>query len=275
MSKIEKTEAVAGRTYSAPALSKGLDILELLAAQTNGMRKFEIASALGRSLSEIFRMLAVLVDRQYVEFDPQSERYSLSLKMFSLSHRHPPTKRLTALAGGMMETIAQRHNQSCHLAILHGSDILVIAQIDPPGNNITAVRLGAQVPAALTASGAVLVHLWPEDELDSLVARTPDVSPALAKIFHDNIELVRNAGFCQCPSPIVEGVQNISVPIFNYGGDVAAALTVPFVHRLLSQHQSSVAETRRGLLAASEELSSRLGAETTKTAAPDPSDDDG
>ncbi len=265
MTKARKTEAVAGRTYSAPALSKGLDILELLAGQTDGMRKFEIASALGRSLSEIFRMLAVLVDRQYIDFDPQSERYSLSPKMFSLSHRHPPIKRLTALAGQMMETIAQRYNQSCHLAILHGSDILVIAQIDPPGNNITAVRLGAQVPVAITASGAVLTHLWSDQEVDELVARSPQATPPLAKKYRDNMRMVRDKGFCQCASPIVEGVQNISVPIFNYGGEVAAALTVPFVHRLLSDHQSTVTETCQGLLEVSRELSSRLGAQVAVT----------
>ncbi len=47
--------------YSAPALSKGLDILELLATQSAGMKKSDIAKSLKRSLSEIFRMLAVFV----------------------------------------------------------------------------------------------------------------------------------------------------------------------------------------------------------------------
>ena len=44
--------------YSAPALSKGLDILELLAEQSSGLKKNEIAFALGRSVSELYRMFS-------------------------------------------------------------------------------------------------------------------------------------------------------------------------------------------------------------------------
>ena len=72
--KIEVSEK-----YSAPALSKGLDILELLATQNAGMKKSDIAKSLKRSVSEIFRMLAVLVERNYVSVDEASEHYSLTL----------------------------------------------------------------------------------------------------------------------------------------------------------------------------------------------------
>ena len=75
--------------YNAPALSKGLDILELLATKSEGMKKSEIASELKRSVSEIFRMLAVLTDRSYVGIDPLSEKYTLTLKMFEQAHKNP------------------------------------------------------------------------------------------------------------------------------------------------------------------------------------------
>ena len=47
------------KPYSAPALEKGLDILELLSKQEAGLTQSEISRALGRSVSEIFRMLVV------------------------------------------------------------------------------------------------------------------------------------------------------------------------------------------------------------------------
>ena len=81
MSKLEslvqmhngKNKDSTSEKYSAPALSKGLDILELLASQSMGMKKSDIAKSLNRSLSEIFRMLAVLVERNYVSLDEASE----------------------------------------------------------------------------------------------------------------------------------------------------------------------------------------------------------
>ena len=52
--------------YRAPALDKGLDILELLARQPQGLTRAEIVKELDRNASEIYRMLERLVARQYV-----------------------------------------------------------------------------------------------------------------------------------------------------------------------------------------------------------------
>ena len=52
--------------YRAPALDKGLDILELLSEQQEGLTRTEITKELGRNASEIYRMLERLVARRYV-----------------------------------------------------------------------------------------------------------------------------------------------------------------------------------------------------------------
>ena len=54
--------------YSAPALEKGLDILELLSlCSGGGLSQSEIAEGLGRSKNEIFRMMVVLEERGYIK----------------------------------------------------------------------------------------------------------------------------------------------------------------------------------------------------------------
>ncbi|MFP3616628.1 helix-turn-helix domain-containing protein, partial [Paraburkholderia sp. SIMBA_050] len=79
--------------YRAPALDKGLDILELLAEQKSGLTRAEITKLLGRNASEMYRMLERLVARQYVVRSAGGDRYSLSLKLYALAHRHPPMNR--------------------------------------------------------------------------------------------------------------------------------------------------------------------------------------
>ena len=80
--------------YKAPALEKGLDILEFLADFPEGLSKVDIAKGLGRSLNEIFRMVSVLEKRGYILCDPETERYSLSLKLFPVANRYQPTRML-------------------------------------------------------------------------------------------------------------------------------------------------------------------------------------
>src|SRR5690606_35534132 len=85
------------RHYAAPALEKGLDILELLSAEGDGLTQHQIAQSLGRSASEIFRMLSVLERRGYL-LRAADGVYRLSLRMFELAHRHPPIRRLLTVA---------------------------------------------------------------------------------------------------------------------------------------------------------------------------------
>ena len=93
--------------YSAPALEKGLDILELLADSPAGLTQNQIAAQLGRSASELFRMVEVLERRSYVGRIAQSSAYQLTLKMFELAHRQPPVKRLLETALPRMQALAK------------------------------------------------------------------------------------------------------------------------------------------------------------------------
>ena len=51
------SETAEKERYRAPALDKGLDILELLAGVDGGLTQAEIAKRLGRSHNELYRMI--------------------------------------------------------------------------------------------------------------------------------------------------------------------------------------------------------------------------
>ena len=87
--------------YRAPALDKGLDILELLAHTADGLSQAEIAKALERSPNEIYRMLDRLVRRAYVR-RTDGDRYELTLKLFELAHTQPPIRRLLFRGQGFL-----------------------------------------------------------------------------------------------------------------------------------------------------------------------------
>lgn len=245
--------------YSAPALSKGLDILEFLSEETRGQKKTDIARALDRSIGEIFRMLAVLEQRGYVAFDADSERYSLTTRLFELAHRHPPIRRLSAVAGERMVELANAVNQSVHLAVLSGSHILVIAGSESPGDNIISVRLGARIPLVQTASGAVLTANLPATERRALIARLRDAPAKHRALYRENCRLVQERGHCQSPSMVIAGVINLSAPVHDHLGDVVAALTIPFVERLSSTRRVTIERTRQTLVESADHISKLLG----------------
>ena len=81
----------------APALEKGLDLLEA-SPRSHGLSQKQLAERLGRSVSEIFRMLVALERRGYVARDPKTGEYTLTLKLFRIASQFPPTERLLQAA---------------------------------------------------------------------------------------------------------------------------------------------------------------------------------
>lgn len=250
-------KAVKKQTYSAPALEKGLDIIELLSTQETGMSQSEIARALGRSVGEIFRMLVVLMERGYVALEPLSDRYVLTTYLFEISHRIPKIRRLTAFAGPLMRAMVKTINQSTHLAILNNDSILVVGQVDSPGNNTMAVRLGAKIDLWSASSGRVILAYIPDEEVESYFANVPLPPDMNEEVVRRDLQLIREKGHEVRDSFVVRGVVNVSVPVIDHSGRAVAALTIPHIEKY--RDPVTFEDCRKALIETARELSRSLG----------------
>src|ERR1700674_5906733 len=136
----KKSRKQASRQYPTPALEKGLDILELFASEPAGLSKSDVARRLDRTVSEIFRMLLCLEERGYISQSRDGERYCLTLRLFKLAHEYPPTKRMIAEALPIMQQVAHEISQSCHLGVLEGGNVVIVAQVDSHASSGFYVR---------------------------------------------------------------------------------------------------------------------------------------
>lgn len=217
--------------YRAPALDKGLDILELLAGADDGMTQAEIAKTLGRGPNQIFRMLDRLVHRGYLA--RTDDRYELTLKLFTLAHLQPPVRRLVTAATPVLRRLARDTAQACHLAVYDRGRVIVVAQLDAPGYWSLAIRVGAQVGLYDTGSGHVLLAFRRDEERAAMMAEHDDVgdSPPDGAILIERLRAVRARGFELMKSRQTQGVMNISMPVLGQDGQAVAALTCPFLVR--------------------------------------------
>jgi len=155
--------------YTAPALEKGLDILDVLVDTTDGYTLNELSLKLGRTVSEIFRMVVTLERRGYVQGD-HNDRYTLTLKLFEMAHRQQPIRSLTAVALPLLRELANVTRQSCHLSIYHSGRVAVIAQIDSPERWSFGLKVGAVMGLTDTSSGHVLLAFRDEAERERMLA---------------------------------------------------------------------------------------------------------
>ena len=252
-------ESEGGRNgYRVPAVEKALDVLEFMAASAEAMTQTEIATGLGRSIHEIYRILLLLEKRGYI-FRTQSDRFRLSLKLFELAHMHPPVNRLVECALPVMRELTANADQSCHLVVREGQNALVVLQIDSPLPMRYSVALGSHFPILETSSGAVLLAHSNRAERDRIVERI--VAAGEGQGTREEIEARLNEaarlGYEMRASLAVEACTNISMPVRDHTGAVIAALTVPLLPQKAARFdRQTVFERTR---AAAEKISAALG----------------
>ncbi|WP_394442618.1 IclR family transcriptional regulator (plasmid) [Sphingobium naphthae] len=213
--------------YQAPALKKGLEIIELLAAASEPLIMSDISAALGRSVSEIFRMLQVLEEHGYIA--RAEDGYRLTNRLFALGMSQPPVRDLASTALPVMQELARKAGQSCHLGVASGAEMVVIIAIEAPGLSGFAVRVGYRRPLHRSNSGRILLAFQPPE---SRAAMLEDVRNAGGEFdageLSARLDAAVAAGGANSPSPMLTGITDLSAPILV--GDVArAALTMPYV----------------------------------------------
>jgi DNA-binding IclR family transcriptional regulator len=248
------------KEYSAPALEKGLDIIEALANEPEGLTSAEISSRLGRPMGQFFRMLVVLQQRGYVAYQAASEHYELTLKLFEIAHGLGPVKRLNLVAAPLMKALSQEIGQSCHLVIYYAGKGHVVVQQNAPSARVLSVRLGAEAPLFDSCSGHILLAFAEGADREEMLAAIPrshrkPSAQALRKI----VGRVRADGSECIPSAQVQGVQDIGYPIFDHAGKVVAALVVPFLAFLDGSHPVKIDAAQRAIARTAEQITAGLG----------------
>lgn len=218
------------RKYRAPALEKGLDILELLARNGTPMTTSQMAVTLGRSVSELFRMVLALEFRGYIESSPDGrDGYTLTNKLFTLGIAQGSARSLLETALPVMKELARELGQSCHLIVPSGDQIVVVGRIESPMDLGFSVRVGYRRRLVDTNSGLMLYGYAPEDaKARWLPLLRASVDSEHIERFLQKAEVAVARGYVQSASDFVEGVTDLCVPILGLQG-ATAVIIVPFI----------------------------------------------
>jgi len=229
------------RKYRAPALEKGLDILELLARQGQPMTTSQMANMLGRSVSELFRMVLALEYRGYIApAGDGRDGYTLTNKLFTLGISQGTARVLLEAALPVMKELSRDLGQSCHLTVASGDQIVVVARVESPMDLGFSVRVGYRRRLVETHSGVLLYGFAPEEvQAQWLPQLRASASAEEIERFLARVEMAVAEGYIRSSSEFVDGVTDMCVPVMGIQGAVAS-LIVPFIlikSQALSQEQ--------------------------------------
>ncbi|MCG9660211.1 IclR family transcriptional regulator [Vibrio mediterranei] len=252
-------EKVVRQEYNAPALEKGLDILELLASSAEPMSKKQIAEMVGRSVGEIFRVLSVLARRGYVTFNEDSGKYMFSMQMFTVANQYPPQSQLLNIAKPLMKMVSEKVNQSCHVSWYDNQHLVVIGREESPYKMGFSLKIGAKLDVCSSGSGIVLLSFSDDLKREKILKQSGATDYEIEQA-NALLNQTKNQGYFIGPSPQISGITNISVPIFT-GSEMLAVLTVPYVtldSDAVHHAVDSIETTKNELVAICQSISHQL-----------------
>ena len=242
--------------YGAPALDKGLDILEVLASTDKAQSIADLARALERTPSEIFRMVGTLERRGYIVRDAAGS-FRLSLKLYELAHMHSPFDSIIKAAAAPMRRLSDAVRETTALAVLDQGQVVIVAEELSMARVRLSVEVGSKVPALQTVSGRLLLAHSPAGFQEAFLKPLPFVQ---RQKLQKEMMAIRRAGYYIAPSHYRTGI-DIAVIVGNPESGPAASLAIPCLAGGVNDGRER--KVLKAMLACAGEINRALGLITT------------
>lgn len=227
----------------ARTLERGLSLLDHVAAGAHRLEDITQASGLSRSATH--RMLTTLVAGRYLSQQPDHS-YHLGIKLLELGTKAEAKISLPDAVQSILGGIARTTQDTTHLGILSGSDVLYLAKARGHRGIEMASRPGARLRAQNTAMGKALLARRGNDEavsaFDTAAIATPR-SIQNVEAFLAVLDQARADGYALDDQENELGITCVALAIPDLLGKVAAAVSIsaPSVYMTPERIQSLVA----------------------------------
>lgn len=232
-------------------------------AAPGGLGVVRIAELIGEDKSQASRMLKTLSETGLVERNPDTRGYGLGWRFFALA-AGAGDRRLLDVATPLLSRLVRDIDERVNLSVRRGTEVLTVLSESPAHAVQTAGWVGRTVPAYCTSTGRALlvdheredlIELFAETHFHQLAANTPaDVDD-----LYDRVSADKARGYAIAAEEFEPGLVGAAAPVRDFQNRIVAAVNVSAPRFRLGRRLES---TGRVIVAATEELSQRLGRST-------------
>ncbi len=203
------------RQYLVPAVTRALEVIELLSKQDAGMSISEIHRALRLPLSSAANIVYTLKSLGYLERSEEGSRYRLSLKMLGISRRVLDRMDFLGRCHGLLEELSRESGLTVHLAVMREGESIYIDRVANDG---------------FAAVGKALLAFLPDGELHRALKlmTLPKVTPRTItsrRALETQLASFRRLGYTWEMEEGEMGVACVAAPLYGQQGEVVAAVS--------------------------------------------------
>lgn len=225
MAKKEKSE------YLIQAVSHALDLLEQFHGEVDELGVTELSKRLKLHKNNVFRLLATLDSRGYIEQNRVTENYRLGLKTLELGQTFIKQMGLLRQSKPVLEALVGECNETTYVAILKDFSIIYLDAVETDMTVRVVPRVGSRLPAYCTAAGKIQIAYMSDEELDSylpgkeLKRYTPNTVTD-CNLLREQLKKVAERGYAVDNEELDIGVKCVSAPIRDYTRRIIGAVSI-------------------------------------------------
>ena len=217
---------------SVKSADRCLDLLELLARFPDGLTLTEVCDETGWPKSSALGLLRTLHARDYITATANGLHYWLGPRVASLGSAYLDRVNLGEEGYGIVRMVSRAIDETVHLAVLRGTDVLYIAKEEGGGQMRMVSAVGRMIPAHGTGVGKMLLASLSRGELDMLYPAGKPLHQLTAATVTDRDEFlarldqIREQDYATDDGESTVGLKCIAAPVRNTRGTVVAAMSV-------------------------------------------------
>ena len=217
-----------------PAATRTLQVLRFLASQPDPVPLDRIVRAVGIPRSTAYHLLNAMIAEGFVVHLPEDHRYGLGVAAFEVGSGYSRQEPLQRIARRRLAGLVDATNQSAHLAVLHGRDVLYVLEERAPGRPPLVTDVGVRLPAALTASGRAILASLPAAQVralypsrDAFVERHGN-GPTSLTALRTLLSETRQRGYATEDGEVTPGLASVAAPVLDHNQHPVAGVAVTF-----------------------------------------------
>lgn len=217
--------------YQIQSVSSALSLLEHVAGSSSGLTVDQLRKELRIAKDAVLRLIATLEQRHYLELDPLSNHYRLSIQTLELSQSFIRHSTLFRHAKPFIEELSRACGESVYIAIFKDKQTVYLQHAETQHAVRVVSRFGAQLPGYCSAGGKVLLAGMTAEKLTAYLESTELIAYTQATIteplaLQQHLLQVAAQGYAINEEELETGVSGVAAPVRNHTGQVIAAVVI-------------------------------------------------
>lgn len=250
-------------TKAVQTLERAFNIIEIMGNADYHLGISEISERSKLPLATTHRIISTLVKLGYVEQNPETNKYTLGVRILQLRGAVISQLNLGVVAMPIMKMLMNRVEETVHLAVYNEGEIVYIERVEGLRTQGMYTRIGKRAPAHCTALGKVLLShlaetLWFDDVVNQHGLKAySDTTITTVDELKLELQRTKERGYAVDNGETGEKVRCVAAPIHDYTGQAVAAISVSGPQTQVTKDR--VTSLGESVCRAAELISAKLG----------------